>query len=241
MSDDFLSRWSRKKQLDHQIVSRGRPMEAEAPDAEQAGPSETESGLPQAGALAQRPAEVVGEGRPPEDASNTASGPVIDEARSLPVGADVRRFMQPDVSEDVRREALQKLFADPMYNVISDMDDYVEDYSNLPNLSRAELKTLNHIKGLFLFEDPPWKIEAEAREREEALNPVAPQEVPEEDSPANTVTVSPPPPHIGRLRPPTEASEGPGELDQAALPDGLQADVPLSGRRYQPTKRQDHP
>jgi hypothetical protein len=149
--------------------------------------------------------------------------------------------MQSDVSEDVRREALQKLFSDPMYNVISEMDDYVEDYSNLPNLTRAELKTLNHVKGLFLFEDPPWKVEAEAREREAALNPPVPDDALQEESAANTITVSPPPPHLGRIRPAGEASEV--QEGEAGLsgPVSHRSDVPLAGRRYQPTKRQDNP
>jgi hypothetical protein len=242
MADDFLSRWSRKKQLDHQIsnLARARPEGQESPvqttsDADQDVSSATAG--PAAPSVASR--------SQPQGASDEASGaepsPAMDEARSLPVGADVRRFMQSDVSEDVRREALQKLFSDPMYNVISEMDDYVEDYSNLPNLTRAELKTLNHVKGLFLFEDPPWKIEAEAREREAALNPPVPDDALQEESAANTITVSPPPPHLGRIRPAGEASEV--QEDEAGLsgPVSHRSDVPLAGRRYQPTKRQDNP
>ncbi|MGA0187655.1 MAG: DUF3306 domain-containing protein, partial [Burkholderiaceae bacterium] len=95
MADDFLSRWSRKKQLDHQIsnLARARPEGQESPvqttsDADQDVSSATAG--PAAPSVASR--------SQPQGASDEASGaepsPAMDEARSLPVGADVRRFMQ---------------------------------------------------------------------------------------------------------------------------------------------------
>lgn len=247
MSDTFLSRWARKKQLDNQIASRSQVAAAKSEAAlpsniRPEAPLESSGDQPQSQAAGRLHNEV--DLNPSANAVSSTTEeqpPALGEAQALPVGADVRRFMQPNVSEDVRREALQKLFADPLYNVISEMDDYVEDYSNLPNLSRAELKTLNHIKGLFLFEDPPWKIEAEAREREAALNPVVPADVSQEETAANTVTVSPPPPHLGRVRPASgEVVDGEMPSD-ASSPTVQSADVPLAGRRYQPTRRQEQP
>ena len=183
MSDGFVSRWSRKKQLDQRLKEQSRTV----------ADSNSSSLVPQTGmrrsdsssenAWATR-AELSSQGNhladdtlplekdphsaqesvePEGDRQNSVPG--LAEAKELPVGSEIKRFMRPDVSEEARREALQKLFADPLYNVISDMDDYVEDYSNLPNLSKDELRKLNHIKGLYLFEDPPWKKEEEARKR----------------------------------------------------------------------------
>jgi hypothetical protein len=256
MADGFVSRWARKKQLDQAIEKSARVVETDSPadsadlvDDQRPAPSRANAtiGAHQANSPA-APGEQIGQDEPAPD---------VEQAKQLPIGADVSRYMKADVPEEARREALQKLFSDPMYNVISEMDDYVEDYSNLPNLSREELKTLNHVKGLFLFEDPPWKIEAEREERlaaEEALrrqaaagaDPLsgkAAEPTPEsnaeptlEGTGASTITVSPPPPHLSRLKP----AEVKGKDDPFATPEEDAAEpVALSGRRYQPTRRQD--
>lgn len=249
MADGFLSRWARKKQLDQAIEQSGQVAtlrHAEDPavvgvDVPDQVDQRNTTASAQTGVTA--PLE---EAAPPVEPA-----PDLEQAKQLPVGADVSRFMKGDVSEEARQEALQKLFSDPMYNVISEMDDYVEDYSNLPNLSRDELKKLNHIKGLFLFEDPPWKIEAEEEERRAALaakglpageglaesNALAQSEsLTERDTAANTITVSPPPAHVSRPKP----AQVKGKDDPYAKPDDAVVEpVQLSGRRYQPTKKQD--
>ena len=250
MADGFLSRWARKKQLDQVIEKSGQ-----VPGADQQSLASESSG----DLHLEREARDADRLSPTASADGTTTDPTpdVEQAKQLPVGADVSRYMKADVPEEARREALQKLFSDPMYNVISEMDDYVEDYSNLPNLSRDELKKLNHIKGLFLFEDPPWKIEAEREERlaaEEALRrqsaagrdplpgeaaeptAVSNAEPTPEETGANTITVSPPPPHLSRPKP----AEVKGKDDPFATPDQEAPEpVVLSGRRYQPTRRQD--
>jgi hypothetical protein len=246
MADGFLSRWSRKKQLDQAIEQSGQVTTLQREDRE-AVPGVDPVDLVDVGPHPHQGAVV----QPNESPRPGEPAPDLEQAKQLPVGADVSRFMKGDVSEEARQEALQKLFSDPMYNVISEMDDYVEDYSNLPNLSRDELKKLNHIKGLFLFEDPPWKIEAEEEERRAALaaqgrqsdeasaDPselVQSESVTAQESAANTITVSPPPPHVSRPKP----AQVKGKDDPYAKPDDAVVEpVQLSGRRYQPTKKQD--
>jgi hypothetical protein len=250
MADGFVSRWARKKQLDQAIEKSAQVVETDdAIDSVDSIDSVSASGDKSS---LDAPKDQIGQDEPTPD---------VEQAKQLPIGADVSRYMKADVPEEARREALQKLFSDPMYNVISEMDDYVEDYSNLPNLSREELKTLNHVKGLFLFEDPPWKIEAEREERlaaEAALRRQAAegtgqipgeagestQEPNSESNPeptlegtgANIITVSPPPPHLSRPKP----AEVKGKDDPFATPEEDAAEpVVLSGRRYQPTRKQD--
>jgi len=84
------------------------------------------------------------------------------DVAALPPGGDVSRFMGLDVSDEVRSAALKRLFSAPEYNVRSTMDVYWEDYSNLPKLSQAEVRSLAQSKSLYLFEDPPWKSEEES-------------------------------------------------------------------------------
>lgn len=243
MADGFVSRWARKKQLDQAIEKSAQVVETE----------QTDDPIHSVNAAG----EVTSPAAPKDQIGQDDPTPDVEQAKQLPIGADVSRYMKADVPEEARREALQKLFSDPMYNVISEMDDYVEDYSNLPNLSREELKTLNHVKGLFLFEDPPWKIEAEREEREAAEAALrrqvaagsgqiqvgaaepASEENPEptlEGTGANIITVSPPPPHLSRPKP----AEVKGKDDPFATPEEDAAEpVVLSGRRYQPTRKQD--
>lgn len=148
MSDSFFSRWSRQKSLKRDLAQA----------REVASPAQSGAATPLVPV-------------PKTDNETTVASqqalpdlPTQADVDSLVVGADVSRFLQNGVAEAVRGAALKKLFADPAYNVISEMDDYVEDYSQMVKLSATELRRLQQSKDLHLFEDPPWKIEADARD-----------------------------------------------------------------------------
>jgi len=144
VSDSFFSRWSRQKTLNRELDQARDAAVAKAP-------------LP-------AEAEAVPVPKPPVEGAQAVDLPTQAEAEALDVGADVSRFLQSGVTDAIKGAALKKLFADPAYNVISDMDDYVEDYSQMAKLSAVELRSLQQSKDLHLFEDPPWKIEADARD-----------------------------------------------------------------------------
>ena len=157
MSDSFFSRWSRQKSLQR--------------DLDQARDQATTNPTPLAPT---RPAPSgEGEDANPlvasEDATQTNQPiPTLEDTASLEVGANVSRFLRDGVSEAVKGAALKKLFADPAYNVISDMDDYVEDYSKMATMTTLEVSKLQQSKDLYLFEDPPWKEQAEAQAKAKA-------------------------------------------------------------------------
>ena len=144
VSDSFFSRWSRQKTLNRELDQARDAAVAKAP-------------LP-------AEAEAVPVPKPPVEGVQAVDLPTQADAEALDVGADVSRFLQSGVTDAIKGAALKKLFADPAYNVISDMDDYVEDYSQMAKLSAVELRSLQQSKDLHLFEDPPWKIEADARD-----------------------------------------------------------------------------
>jgi hypothetical protein len=144
VSDSFFSRWSRQKTLNRELEQARDAAVAKAP-------------LP-------AEAEAVPVPKPPVEGAQAVDLPTQADAEALDVGADVSRFLQSGVTDAIKGAALKKLFADPAYNVISDMDDYVEDYSQMAKLSAVELRSLQQSKDLHLFEDPPWKIEADARD-----------------------------------------------------------------------------
>lgn len=157
MSDSFFSRWSRQKSLQR--------------DLDQARDQATTNPTP----LAPTRPTPIGEGEDAnplvasEDATQTNQPiPTLEDTASLEVGANVSRFLRDGVSEAVKGAALKKLFADPAYNVISDMDDYVEDYSKMATMTTLEVSKLQQSKDLYLFEDPPWKVQAEAQAKAKA-------------------------------------------------------------------------
>jgi hypothetical protein len=171
MSDSFFNRWSRQKSLQ-------RDLQAPAPAA----PAQPQA-LP-----------VPTPAAPGPDAATAVPdtpAPTVDDAQALDVGADVRRYLQADVSEAARHLALKKLFADPQYNVISDMDDYVEDFSQLATLTAQEVSQLEQFKSLNPLKDPfPAAPEAKPADDTAAS---APNETPEPHSASATSTETPAP------------------------------------------------
>lgn len=63
--------------------------------------------------------------RPAEPQSAIESLPALDQIQE---DDDVSRFMQADVSEALRREALRQLFRQPKFNRRDGLDDYDDDY-----------------------------------------------------------------------------------------------------------------
>jgi hypothetical protein len=158
VSDSFFSRWSRQKNLNRELTQAREAAVPKVADVPQADLTPRQTAVPLAPVAKPQQHNAAGLADVPPDLPTQA------DVDALAVGADVSRFLQTGVAEAVRGAALKKLFADPAYNVISDMDDYVEDYSQMVKLSATELRQLRQSKDLHLFEDPPWKVEANARD-----------------------------------------------------------------------------
>jgi hypothetical protein len=158
MSDSFFSRWSRQKSLNRELTQAREAAVPKVPVVVDAELAAGQANAPLA-PIAKTDTQTSVTGPQP-----SADLPTQADVDALAVGADVSRFLQSGVTEAVRGAALKKLFADPAYNVISEMDDYVEDYSQMVKLSATELRQLQQSKDLYLFEDPPWKVEANARD-----------------------------------------------------------------------------
>lgn len=132
--EDFLSRWSRLKRE-----------EAEKP--------------PQPAAAGTNPAAVpaAGDVPPPPPAQE------LPPVESLTLESDYRAFLQPNVSPELRRTALKKLFGDPHFHFdrMDKLDTYIDDYSIEDPISDEMMKTLDHARHI-LFDDrkPPAKDDA---------------------------------------------------------------------------------
>jgi len=138
--DDFLRRWSRRKQ--------GAVAQAKAPAKEQPVPA-----------------------LPPLD--------------SLTFESDFKAFMHAKVEESVKRAALKKLFSDPRFNVIDQMDIDIDDYSKLEVIPQEMLEKLEHARTT-LFGPQARNMEEEKPQAEESQVTQAPeaQEKKEDDGAA---------------------------------------------------------
>ena len=122
--EDFLSRWSRRKQA----VGKGDTQHATMPAATVVDRQSREA-VPE-----------VGEDQRPE--LTDADMPPLD---SLDSDSDFSLFMSPGVSEQLRAQALRKLFHLPAFNVTDGLNDYDEDYTQfagLGNVVTQEMKRM---------------------------------------------------------------------------------------------------
>lgn len=123
-SEDFLDRWSRRKLADHRGESLDEPLPA--PPAADSALQETTTDV-----------DTV-----PAQQLTDADMPALD---SLDADSDFSLFMSPGVSEQLRTQALRKLFHLPAFNVTDGLNDYDEDYTEfagLGNVVTQEMKRM---------------------------------------------------------------------------------------------------
>lgn len=114
--ESFLSRWSERKlnRSNGKNEIESAPCEKESPPS-----SETrEQGKKESTAL-----------------------PLID---SLDENSDYSAFISPDVSEELQRLALRKLFSSYRFNVRDGLDDYDEDYRSFESLGKTITAEMRH-------------------------------------------------------------------------------------------------
>jgi hypothetical protein len=105
--EDFLERWSRRK-LDSQRDDQGIPADESS--------------------AAINVAPAAGE---PDKVLTDADMPPIE---TLDEDSDYSPFLSPGVSDDLRQEAMHKLFAQPDFNITDGLNDYDEDYTKFAGL-----------------------------------------------------------------------------------------------------------
>ena len=138
MSDDFISRWSRRK-----IEARKGTVVPEEKEQKVVGPKESVAPV-QTGA--QSPAEA---------------SPELPPLESLTPESDFSPFMKAEVDPKTRREALKTLFNDPRHNIQDGLDVYIADYSQPDPLPDGWLEKLNAMA--HLGDQPAMRREAEEK------------------------------------------------------------------------------
>lgn len=134
MSDDFLSRWSRRK------------IEARKGDVAK----EEVVPAPDNSARGQAPAGTQPEPQEP-----------LPPIESLTPESDFSPFMKTEVDPKVRRDALKTLFNDPRHNIQDGLDVYIGDYSQPDPLPAGWLEKLNVMATL--GDQPAIRREAEEK------------------------------------------------------------------------------
>lgn len=117
MSDNFFSRWSRRKQ----DAVLGRALDEPLP-------SVATSVVPPPQDLSGPASVVVPEARLAQEEAD-APLPSLQDAQALSPSSDFQPFMRQGVTPDVRNAAMKKLFADPHFNVMDGLDIYIGDYT----------------------------------------------------------------------------------------------------------------
>ena len=132
MSRGFLSRWSRRK-LAAVAQAEAAAQPAGAPPA----PLRTHAADP----LPLAPAT-------PDAAADAAGGAEaqVPPVESLSLSSDFTAFLKEEVSEALRRKALQKLFSDPHFNRMDGLDIYIDDYSQPDPIPPEILAKLQHAR-----------------------------------------------------------------------------------------------
>jgi hypothetical protein len=128
VSRGFLSRWSRRK-LAAVAQAEAAAQPAGAPPA----PLRTHAADP----LPLAPATP--------DAAGGAEAQ-LPPVESLSLSSDFTAFLKEEVSEALRRKALQKLFSDPHFNRMDGLDIYIDDYSQPDPIPPEILAKLQHAR-----------------------------------------------------------------------------------------------
>ncbi len=131
------------------------------------------------------------EARKPEAPAGAAADATVDDEppplppiESLTPESDFTAFMHAKVPDVLRRAALKKLFADPMFGGIDPNEAYSGDWTGGGELPEEMLKTLHQAKRVLFDEPPPPPVRDEEPESPQAQGEPAAtiEERPEEAS-----------------------------------------------------------
>ncbi|WP_090043535.1 DUF3306 domain-containing protein [Limnohabitans sp. 2KL-27] len=166
MSDNFFSRWSRRKQgLEPGEAPPPESVPRVAP-AKEASPSGLGPDAPPPHPVPGR--TVTAEAPLPADAPQPAL-PTMADVQGLTPASDFQTFMRQGVPGEVRNAAMKKLFTDPHFNVMDGLDIYIGDYNTPDPLPAGMLEKMVGAELLNLFpkKDPADTPQTEASEAQE--------------------------------------------------------------------------
>ena len=183
-NQDFLSRWSRRKQADEDLRAAENQEDAPKPLVDNLLQNDTLKSHAQQG----------------------SSGSTLEEARpegvielpsleSLTPQSDFKPFMQSGIASATRNAALKKLFTDPHFNVMDGLDTYIDDYTKSEPMPAEWLKSMWQSRGtLFSPEERVAADEEDARLAAAARELALAEEHAKMAAPTESPQTSPTPP-----------------------------------------------
>lgn len=141
MSDNFLSRWSKRKleakEQEKQLENLSEPIQ---------GGSEL--------SIKQPPAELNRDSSG-DSAVAVSKEPQVDiplpteaDLTKVEQGGDIKAFMVDKVSAELKNKAFKALFSRPEFNVMDGLDIYIDDYSKFTPLSQEDIGKMTLSKQL---------------------------------------------------------------------------------------------
>lgn len=124
--EDFLARWSRRKR------------DARRDDPEVPGNAA---------------AAVTPSGTPAGEAERELTDADMPPIETLDANSDYAPFLSPGVSDDLRQQALRKLFSQPDFNITDGLNDYDEDFTQFAGLGSIVTHEMKRLLRRELEED----------------------------------------------------------------------------------------
>ena len=139
-NSSFLSRWSQRKTEQQGLTKENEAQEIDSSQNQQFETLETQN---------QSHTDTITDldsNTEPTTPSELEEPQLTDEdmpdINSLDQDSDFKQFLSPGVSEELRGLALRKLFLLPEFNIRDGLNDYDEDFSKMPELTKAVVDKL---------------------------------------------------------------------------------------------------
>ncbi|PQJ25633.1 hypothetical protein BSZ31_12325 [Limnobacter sp. SAORIC-690] len=141
MSENFLSRWSKRKlevRAQEQLAEEVTVLKTEAPlsgvdSGQSAAAGELSSTKPLEQTAATQPELPL---------------PTEEDLHAVEQGGDIKAFMVDKVSTELKNKAFKALFSRPEFNVMDGLDIYIDDYSKFTPLSQEDIGKMTLSKQL---------------------------------------------------------------------------------------------
>ncbi|MFN7507443.1 MAG: DUF3306 domain-containing protein [Limnobacter sp.] len=142
MSENFLSRWSKRK---HEVRAQEKLAEQPTPPQPKL-PTVGMDAVPVATTTGIAEAQQSMRAQPAPEPQL----PLPTEADLLAVqqGGDIKAFMAEKVSTELKNKAFKALFSRPEFNVMDGLDIYIDDYNKFTPLSKEDIGKMTLSKQL---------------------------------------------------------------------------------------------
>ena len=139
MSENFLSRWSKRK-----LEVREQEKLAESASAE----FDAKAILPGQSGVVAKTTQVDDVDAAKATPQPELPLPTESDLQAVEQGGDIRAFMVDKVSRELKNKAFKALFSRPEFNVMDGLDIYIDDYNKFTPLSQEDIAKMTFSKQL---------------------------------------------------------------------------------------------